>query len=115
LVRIRSTVGKIKTYHNPLTDAVCRIAKDEAKLKDPRTSPHIVVGTPGRIKALCAPQSGKPALDLSHVKNFVLDECDKMLESLGVWPVFEPHGGWRVFFLLFYLRASDIVTSAVVQ
>lgn len=62
-----------------------RIAKDEAKLKDPRTSPHIVVGTPGRIKALCAPQSGKAALDLSHVKHFVLDECDKMLESLGMW------------------------------
>jgi superfamily II DNA/RNA helicase len=38
------------------------------------------VGTPGRILALA---KGKH-LDLSHVKNFVLDECDKMLESLDM-------------------------------
>ena len=38
--------------------------------------PHIVVGTPGRIMDLA---TGRKVLDLSHVKHFVLDECDRML------------------------------------
>ena len=41
--------------------------------------PHIVIGTPGRMLGLV---EGKH-LDLSKVKYFVLDECDKMLEALG--------------------------------
>jgi ATP-dependent RNA helicase UAP56/SUB2 len=41
--------------------------------------PHIIVGTPGRVLALVREKS----LKLSGVKHFVLDECDKMLESLG--------------------------------
>lgn len=43
--------------------------------------PHIVVGTPGRMKALCVL---KDDMDLSNVKHFVLDECDKMLEQLDM-------------------------------
>lgn len=39
--------------------------------------PNIVVGTPGRILELAKDK----ALDLSKVKSFVLDECDKMLEA----------------------------------
>ena len=39
--------------------------------------PHIIVGTPGRILALVK----KKDLDLSALKFFVLDECDKMLEE----------------------------------
>lgn len=41
--------------------------------------PHIVVGTPGRILAL----SRDKELSLKNVRHFILDECDKMLESLG--------------------------------
>jgi superfamily II DNA/RNA helicase len=42
--------------------------------------PNIIVGTPGRVKDL----AGRPdGLDLSKVKFFILDECDKMLEGLG--------------------------------
>ena len=43
--------------------------------------PNIVIGTPGRIKTL-----GKDgdALKLDHVRHFVLDECDKMLEQLDM-------------------------------
>lgn len=41
--------------------------------------PHIVVGTPGRIKHLVK----EKALDLSGLKIFVLDECDRMLEETG--------------------------------
>jgi ATP-dependent RNA helicase UAP56/SUB2 len=40
--------------------------------------PHIVIGTPGRILQL----SEEKSLDMKHVKYFILDECDKMLESL---------------------------------
>jgi ATP-dependent RNA helicase UAP56/SUB2 len=41
--------------------------------------PHIVIGTPGRVLQLAE----EKALSLKGVKYFVLDECDKMLESLG--------------------------------
>mmetsp|Transcript_14206 Transcript_14206/g.34033 ORF Transcript_14206/g.34033 Transcript_14206/m.34033 type:complete len:436 (-) Transcript_14206:432-1739(-) len=42
--------------------------------------PHIVVGTPGRILALASEKT----LKLSGVKHFVLDECDRVLESLDM-------------------------------
>lgn len=40
--------------------------------------PHIVIGTPGRVLQLAT----EGALDLSQIKHFILDECDKMLETL---------------------------------
>uniref|UniRef100_A0A8C2MC80 RNA helicase n=1 Tax=Cricetulus griseus TaxID=10029 RepID=A0A8C2MC80_CRIGR len=52
------------------------IKKDEEVLK--KNCPHIVVGTPGRILALARNKS----LNLKHIKHFILDECDKMLEQL---------------------------------
>lgn len=42
--------------------------------------PQIVVGTPGRILALARDKD----LSLKNVRHFILDECDKMLESLGM-------------------------------
>ncbi|XP_057424352.1 DEAD-box ATP-dependent RNA helicase 15-like [Lotus japonicus] len=42
--------------------------------------PHIVVGTPGRILALARDKE----LSLKNVRHFILDECDKMLESLDM-------------------------------
>ncbi|OEU18337.1 P-loop containing nucleoside triphosphate hydrolase protein [Fragilariopsis cylindrus CCMP1102] len=42
--------------------------------------PHIVVGTPGRILALARDK----ALNLGNIKHFVLDECDRVLESLDM-------------------------------
>ncbi|KAH9612899.1 hypothetical protein KSS87_013658 [Heliosperma pusillum] len=42
--------------------------------------PHIVVGTPGRILALARDKD----LSLKEVRHFILDECDKMLESLDM-------------------------------
>lgn len=41
--------------------------------------PHIIVGTPGRIKQLTKQKD----LDLSNLQIFVLDECDKMLEEIS--------------------------------
>lgn len=54
------------------------IAKDEETLKT--NTPHIVVGTPGRLLAL----SRNRTLNLKHVKFFILDECDKMLGDLDM-------------------------------
>lgn len=54
------------------------IKKDEETLK--KNCPHIVVGTPGRILALARAN----ILNLKHIKHFVLDECDKMLEQLDM-------------------------------
>merc|ERR1719154_816617 len=54
------------------------ISKDEETLKN--NCPHIVVGTPGRILALVKSKK----LNLKHLKHFILDECDKMLESLDM-------------------------------
>jgi ATP-dependent RNA helicase UAP56/SUB2 len=51
--------------------------KDVQTLKS--NCPHIVVGTPGRILALVRAKK----LTLKNVKQFILDECDKMLEALG--------------------------------
>lgn len=80
------------------------IKKDEDVLK--KNCPHIVVGTPGRILAL----SRNKTLTLKNVKHFVLDECDKMLEQLGVCLVF-------IFYRLLYggvwmLSGSDCVIFA---
>lgn len=43
-------------------------------------TPHIVVGTPGRIKDLVS----QKILKMDKVKYFVLDECDKILEALDM-------------------------------
>lgn len=42
--------------------------------------PHVVVGTPGRILALVKSKD----LDLSHVKHYVMDECDQLLGELDI-------------------------------
>ncbi|KAH7969032.1 ATP-dependent RNA helicase DDX39A [Rhipicephalus sanguineus] len=54
------------------------ITNDEKALAG--SCPHIVVGTPGRVLALVRSRK----LQLRHVKHFVLDECDKVLEQLDM-------------------------------
>ncbi|TID30486.1 hypothetical protein CANINC_000839 [Pichia inconspicua] len=56
------------------------IKKDIEILKNKETCPHIVVATPGRLTALVR----ENAINLKHVKNFVIDECDNVLESLSM-------------------------------
>ncbi|WZZ30441.1 hypothetical protein YC2023_013842 [Brassica napus] len=51
--------------------------------------PHIVVGTPGRVLGLARDKD----LSLKNVRHFILDECDKMLQSLG--PKILRHGPER--------------------
>ena len=43
-------------------------------------TPHVIISTPGRCKHLL--ETGD--LNLTKLKHFVLDECDRMLESLGM-------------------------------
>merc|ERR1719214_581438 len=42
--------------------------------------PHILIGTPGRVLALCRDKD----LKLEKLTHFVLDECDKCLEKLDM-------------------------------
>ncbi len=51
--------------------------KDHVRLLQDDT-PHIIVGTPGRVLQLVRDK----ALDVSHVKRFVMDECDQLLTSI---------------------------------
>ena len=55
------------------------IKTDVETLKNKDTCPHIIVGTPGRLKALVRDK----ALRLGSVRIFCLDECDKMLDQPG--------------------------------
>lgn len=46
------------------------------QIRDIRRRPHVVIGTPGRLKDLL----NRKALDLSYVNTLVLDEADRMLD-----------------------------------
>mmetsp|Transcript_16421 Transcript_16421/g.40577 ORF Transcript_16421/g.40577 Transcript_16421/m.40577 type:complete len:433 (-) Transcript_16421:703-2001(-) len=50
---------------------------DDRKMLKGDDSPHIMIGTPGRVLALLKEKS----LSLVNVKQFILDECDKCLEK----------------------------------
>jgi len=54
------------------------IVKDRHVLKE--TKPQVVIGTPGRILQLVEEKT----LLLDGLKHFVLDECDRVLESLSM-------------------------------
>ena len=49
-------------------------------LKDETKTPHVIIGTPGRILHLV---KDVKALSLDNLQVFVLDECDKMLDEPG--------------------------------
>jgi len=53
-------------------------AKDKELITN--NCPHILIGTPGRVTALCRDN----VLKLDHLTHFVLDECDKCLEKLDM-------------------------------
>merc|ERR1712023_21700 len=80
--QINDEFSRFTKYLPDLKCKVCYggvpISQDRAFFKE--TPPHVVVGTPGRILGLA--QEG--TADLSKVKHFVLDECDKMLEELDM-------------------------------
>lgn len=55
------------------------VGQDKKNLRE-KPGFHIVVGTPGRILALVK----EGALNLKHIKHFIVDECDKMLDQLDM-------------------------------
>lgn len=56
------------------------IQKNVSMLKDSKTCPHILIGTPGRLLALIKMK----VLNLNKIAHFVLDECDKCLEKVDM-------------------------------
>jgi len=58
------------------------IKENEKMLSNKETYPNIIVATPGRLNALVRDKK----LRLGTVKFFVLDECDKMLDQIGMLP-----------------------------
>lgn len=80
--QIRNEYARFSKYMPDVKTAVfyggTSIKQNQETLKNDR--PHIIVGTPGRILALIRDKY----LNLKSVKHFVLDECDKMLEALGI-------------------------------
>lgn len=54
--------------------------KDAELLKNKDTTPHIIVSTPGRLYGLVRDKQ----IRLNNVKNFVIDECDKVLENASM-------------------------------
>lgn len=57
------------------------ISTDVEILKNKEKHPNIIVATPGRLNALVRDKY----LRLNSVKQFVLDECDKMLDQVGMY------------------------------
>jgi ATP-dependent RNA helicase UAP56/SUB2 len=62
--------------------------KENVALLESDAAPHIVVGTPGRLLDLAEPFTGRNgrgdgsvALDLSNIKIFIVDECDRVLAT----------------------------------
>jgi len=82
--QIRNEYVRFSKYMPDVRTAVfyggISINKDEELLKNKDTCPHIVVGTPGRLNALVRDK----AIRLNNVKNFVIDECDRVLEQISM-------------------------------
>jgi len=80
--QIRHEFDRFKKYIQKIKTAVVYggipVTQNKTMLKE--DAPHILIGTPGRMVDLI--QQG--VLKLHHVKHFILDECDKMLESLDM-------------------------------
>lgn len=84
--QIRNEYARFSKYMPDVRTAVVyggvSVKQDAEMLKDKEKCPHIIVGTPGRLNALV--RDG--LLKCNTVRTFVLDECDKMLESVGQCP-----------------------------
>lgn len=58
------------------------IDKDRDMLKD--SCPHILIGTPGRVLGLMEKVKDKPFLSVEKVAHFIVDECDKCIDTLDM-------------------------------
>lgn len=82
--QIRNEYQRFSKYMPDVKTAVfyggTDIKKDAELLKNKDTVPHIVVATPGRLQGLLRDKY----IRLNNVKNFVIDECDKVLEAVDM-------------------------------
>ncbi|MBW0501414.1 hypothetical protein O181_041129 [Austropuccinia psidii MF-1] len=82
--QIKNEYARFSKYMPDVRTAVVyggiSIKQDADMLKSKDKCPHILVGTPGRLNALV--RDGM--LKCNTVRTFVLDECDKMLESVDM-------------------------------
>lgn len=82
--QIKNEYGRFSKYLPDVKTAVfyggTPVVKDVELLKNKEQYPNIIVATPGRLNALVRDK----ALSLRNVKAFVLDECDKMLDQIGM-------------------------------
>lgn len=81
--QIKNEYNRFSKYMPEIRTAVffggIPMTKDVEVLSNKKTMPHIIVGTPGRLHALVREKK----LRLANVKQFVLDECDRMLDQVG--------------------------------
>ncbi|KAG8051668.1 hypothetical protein GUJ93_ZPchr0001g29801 [Zizania palustris] len=78
---VAGQVGALVLCHTrELAYQICHEFERFSKYLPENDCPHIVVGTPGRILALGRDKD----LSLKNVRHFILDECDKMLDSLDM-------------------------------
>jgi ATP-dependent RNA helicase UAP56/SUB2 len=82
--QIKNEYNRFSKYMPEIRTAVffggISMAKDVETLSNKDTYPHIIVGTPGRLHALVREKK----LRLANVKQFVLDECDRMLDQVDM-------------------------------
>lgn len=83
--QIKNEYARFSKYMPKIKTAVfyggTPMQKDVDLLSNKETHPHIIVGTPGRMNALVRDKK----LRLGTVRHFVLDECDKMLDQIGMY------------------------------
>lgn len=75
-LQIEQELVKLSYYTNHRVAAIYGGASYKIQFDKLKKGADIVVGTPGRVKDLIE----KEVLDISHVKEVVLDEADRMLE-----------------------------------
>jgi len=59
-----------------------KLQEDYDIIANKDTFPNVVVATPGRMNFL----TREKKIRLNNIKVFVLDECDKMLDQIGMTP-----------------------------
>ena len=83
--QIRNEYQRFSKYMPEVKTAVfyggTDIKENEKVLANKETHPHVIVATPGRLNALVREKK----LRLGSVQRFVLDECDKMLDQIGMF------------------------------
>lgn len=65
------------------------LSPDQELLRLKETPPHILIGTPGRIKDILDTPAGSSLLGLDTLKTLVLDEADNILQLPGRFPSYK--------------------------